>query len=152
MASMEFNGMDIIISSMEKMANLQDDDFYSVMRPAAEYLREKYSEALAKIFKVRTGQLSNSIKATEYIDYSPFIVVGPKGKHLGSAMGKRANGKHAAASRTDSTNAEIAYYLEYGSPRIPARHWMEHTNDAEEESVLEIMSDAWGALMDKIWR
>lgn len=147
MAKFSFNGMDSLIASTQEMSKLSADEKLSILRPAAELLKEKYTNVLSTIFNVRSGALSGSVYTKEYADDNPLIRVSLKGIHPGSGMGKRANGKHASAGRKNSTNAEIAYYLEFGTPRIPATHWMETANEESEADIADTMDSSFGSLL-----
>lgn len=149
MAKFSFNGMDEISASFEQLSQLSDDDKMSVIMPAAELLKEKHTQKLQSAFKTLTGVLSGSITIIpQQGDSGVSALVTPKGKHPGSSTGKR-RGKRRSNGKYSGTNAEIAYILEYGSPRIPASHWMENANEEAEEEVISAQQAAWDNLLTK---
>lgn len=62
---------------------------------------------------------------------------------------KKENGKRRSSGHYYGTNAEIAYILEYGSPRISASHWMENANEGAEDELVDIQQKAWDDLVTK---
>ena len=66
------------------------------------------------------------------------ISVLPMGKHPKSSTGKR-RGKRRSNGSYQGTNAEVAFILEYGSPRIGATHFMENTAEESEQEVYNTM-------------
>lgn len=55
-----------------------------------------------------------------------------------SSTGKR-RGKRRSNGSYQGTNAEVAFILEYGSPRIGATHFMENTAEESEQEVYNAM-------------
>jgi hypothetical protein len=47
------------------------------------------------------------------------------------------------------SNMEVAYVLEYGSPRITPRHWMENANEEAADQIVDIQQEKWNELMEK---
>lgn len=109
--------------------------------------------------KVR-GMLAKSLTATEG---RSSVIVGPKGKHHGTGTGAktRAAGYHRAKTGQGTshlrkhhgmTNAvsaqDVGYYLEYGTPRMSAEHWMETTLENSEEEIVAAMEAEWNAYLD----
>ena len=41
------------------------------------------------------------------------------------------------------SNAEVAYVLEYGTPRMAARHWMETANEEASDEVVAAEAAVW---------
>ena len=58
-------------------------------------------------------------------------------------MKKGKDGKRRSSGTYSGTNAEVLYYLEYGTPRIDASHAIEITNEQAEEEILQIEANAW---------
>ncbi len=117
------------------MANLSGDDLLRIIRPGAELLRERLIEKVRAIFTQRSGSLANSFKLKERVwaDGAGISVL-RTGKHPKSSTGKRrSNGSY------QGTNAEVAFILEYGSPRIGATHFMENTAEESEQEVYNAM-------------
>ena len=81
-------------------------------------------------------------------DDGVFAYIFPKGKHRGSSTGKR-KGKRRSNGKYSGTNAEVAYILEYGSPRISATHWLENANEEAEGDVIAAQKEAWNDLLTK---
>ena len=101
------------------------------------------------MFRQRTGDLAKSISvelkgAGE--DFHAYIF--PKGKHRGSSTGKRMK-KGRSSGKYSGTNAEVAYILNYGSPRINATHWLEIANEEAESEVITAEQEAWNGLLEK---
>ena len=135
MATFKYNGVDALDLTFEKMANLSGDDLLRIIRPGAELLRERLIEKVRAIFTQRSGSLANSFKLKERVwEDGAGISVLPTGKHPKSSTGKRrSNGSY------QGTNAEVAFILEYGSPRIGATHFMENTAEESEQEVYNAM-------------
>lgn len=150
MAKFSFNGMDEISASFEQLANLTDEDKMSVIMPGAKVLLQRQREKIESLFVQRTGDLANSLTIEEKSgENGPYAWIFPKGKHRGSSTGKR-KGKRRSNGKYSGTNAEVAYILEYGSPRIKqAFHWMENANEEAEEEVVAAQQDAWSDLVTK---
>lgn len=149
MAKFSFNGMDEIVASMEQLANITDEDKMSVIRPAAEFLLKKQKEKIRTLFRRRTGALEESLTIEERSDGDgAYAHILPKGKHPGSGTGRR-RGKRRSNGHYSGSNAEVAYILEYGSPRIPASHWLETANEEAEGEVISIQQEAWDEMIEK---
>lgn len=154
MARFSFNGVDYLAASFEELAQLTNDDKLSVIMPAAELLAEKHSEKIRQVFKQRSGDLARSISVTAKSDENGvYAHIAPKGKHRRSSTSKRykkdKNGKRRQAGKYSGSNAEVAYILEYGSPRIRPRHWMENANEEAEAEIAEAEQNAWNDLLEK---
>ena len=149
MAKFKFDGIDYISAQFEQLAQIDDDDKMSVIMPAAEYLRDKHQEALRTVFRKLSGVLSQSVRIQRKTDENgAYAHIYPKGKHPGSGTGRR-RGKRRSNGHYSGTNAEIAYILEYGSPRIAASHWMENANEEAEGEIIALQQEAWNDLLTK---
>jgi hypothetical protein len=149
MAKFSFNGLDEISASFEQLAQLTDEEKISILTPSAQLLLKRQKEKIAKTFKRRTGDLENSLAITQQEnDGNPSLFITPTGKHRGSSTGKR-KGKRRSNGKYSGTNAEVAYILEYGSPRIAATHWMENANEEAADEVTASQQDAWNDLVTK---
>lgn len=131
-----------------------------ICRRGAELLLEKLKAHLEETTHdanaaVR-GTLANSLKITESSSGTCFV--GPSGKHHGKGSGLKTKaagyhrpktGQGASSKRkhhgmTDAVSAvDVGYYLEYGTPRMDAEHWMETTLENSEEEILAAMEQAW---------
>lgn len=149
MAKFTFNGMDEISASFEQLSKLTDDDKMSVIMPAAKLLLQRQKEKILQLFNQRTGALHDSLTIEQRSgDDGVFAYIFPKGKHPGSGTGKR-RGKRRSNGRYSGTNSEIAWILNYGSPRIAATHWLENANEEAEEEVVAAQQEAWDDLLTK---
>lgn len=151
MGSFRFNGIDGIEASFEQLARLSDNDKLRIIRPAAERLKDLQSEAIGTVFNKITGRLANSLVIEE--KSGPKLVVLPKGKHsdkTGKRFKKGKDGKRRSSGRYDGSNAELLYILEYGSPRIPASHVIETTNEKAEDEIFQIEAEAWSDYLSSL--
>ena len=147
MAKFTFNGMDELSASFEELSQLSDEDKMSVIMPAAKLLVERQRQMIERLFRKRTGDLVNSLTIQQKSDEDgAYAHIYLKGKHRGSSTGKR-RGKRRSNGRYSGTNAEVGYILEYGSPRIAARHWMENANEEAEDEVVATEQAAWDELL-----
>lgn len=149
MAKFSFNGLDELSASLEQLAQLSDDEKFSILMPSAQLLLQRQKEKIAQLFKRRTGDLEASLSISQQnSDLGPSLYIAPTGKHRGSSTGKR-KGKRRSNGKYSGTNAEVAYILEYGSPRIAATHWLENANEEAEAEVMEAQQAAWDELVTK---
>lgn len=149
MAKFSINGMDEISATFEQLSSISDEDKASILMPAAEILKDRQVKKIVDVFKQRTGDLAKSISITlqgSGDDFHAYIF--PKGKHRGSSQGRR-KGKRRSNGSYSGTNAEVAYILNYGSPRIHATHWLENANEEAEPDVISAEQEAWNALLEK---
>lgn len=150
------------LSAMKEHGDvLSVDDLLEVLRPAGLKLKEFYKKAILSRFKRRTGSLAESIDIEDNDSVSlgyASITVKPFGKHKGGKYTRRSRAgsptrKYAKHNRHPSTkalkNEELAYLLEYGTPRIPASHWMENTNEQVAEEIQDIVDDGFTDLLKK---
>ena len=148
MAKFSFNGVDGISASFEQLAKLTDEDKMSIIMPAAKLLLQRQKEKILSLFKQHTGDLAESLTIENKSDddgVKAFIV--PIGKHRGSGTGKRKRKDGRSNGKYSGTNAEVAFILEYGSPRIAATHWLENANEEAEEDVIATQQAAWDDLL-----
>ena len=149
MATFSFNGLDEISASLEQLSRLTDDEKMSVIMPGARLLLQRQKDKILSLFIQHTGDLEASLTIEEKSgDDGPYAYIFPKGKHRGSSTGKR-KGKRRSNGKYSGTNAEVAYILEYGSPRIAATHWLETANEESEEDVVAAQQGAWNDLLTK---
>ena len=147
MAKFSFNGMDESSASFEQIAKLTDEDKMSVILRGAQLLLQRQQEKITSVFKQWTGALAKSLTIQERSDDGGvFAYIFPKGKHPGSSTGRRKKKGHSAGKYSGS-NAEVAYILEYGSPRIAATHWLENANEESADELTETMQSAWNDLL-----
>lgn len=150
MAKFTFNGMDEISASFEQLSKLTDDDKMSVIMPAAKLLLQRQKEKILQLFNQRTGALHDSLTIEKRSgDDGVFAYIFPKGKHPGSGTGKRKRKNGRSNGKYSGTNAEVAYILNFGSPRISATHWLENANEEAEDEVIAAEQTAWDELLTK---
>lgn len=148
MARFNFNGLDAIEASFQELSQLSDEEKYSVIAPAAELLKQRFVEKIKSLFVPRSGALAESITIVQKSDDAgTYAHITPTGKHPSSSTGKRKRKDGRSNGRYSGSNAEVAWILEHGSPRITPRHWMETTNEESEEEVLTAEAAAWDSLL-----
>lgn len=117
-----------------------------------EYLQQTTNDPNRSV----KGTLAKSLTATVFKDGS--VIVGPKGKHHGTGVGRKTKAagyhrpktgqgisktrKHHGMTKAVSA-VDVGYYLEYGRPGMAAEHWMENTLEQNENEVLAAMEAAW---------
>ena len=149
MAKFSFNGLDEISASFEQLANLSDQDRLGIIMAGANVLVTRQKEKIVQMFRQRTGKLADSIKIKVKDDGSgSYAYISPEGKHPGSGTGRRKRRNGRSNGKYSGSNAEVAYILNYGSPRISATHWLENANEEAEDEVMENMQAAWDNVLD----
>lgn len=138
MAGFHCNGMDELNISLAQLAQTPEETQYSMLEAGAAVLIEKWKEKLSSM--KRTGQLIESIKAARKKGDTPIVSITPKGKRKNAYTGRR---KTHGGGTYQGTNAEVAYVLEYGTPRMAATHWMETTNEEAGDSVVAAEAAVW---------
>jgi hypothetical protein len=147
MAKFSFNGVDALSASFEQLSQLSDADKMEILMPAAKLLVQRQREKIEQLFTKRTGDLADSLTIRqESGEDGAYAHIYLKGKHRGSSTGKR-KGKRRSNGRYSGTNAEVGYILEFGSPRIAARHWMETANEEAADDVVAAEQAAWDDLV-----
>lgn len=158
----DFSDFDAFLSAQNATGDtFTVDELLEVLRPAALRLKEIYRNVIQRTFKQRTGSLAESIDIeddTAGSNYA-FITVKPFGTHKGGAYTRKsragaAGGKYAKHNRRPSTkklkNEELAYLLEYGTPRIsPGYHWMETANEESEDEIQGMIETEFDKLLQK---
>ena len=134
------------------------DDVFACLLPAAEKLVEYYKQTIRKLFKRRTGDFEESIGYDEIINKeSALIRVKPMGRHSKSRNSRKSKAgsssrryaKHNRSVAANLNNEDLGYFLEYGTPRIKATHWMENTNESVEEEIQDIIEAEFNKLLDR---
>ena len=146
MASFSFNGIDSIAASFAELAEIDDDTRENLLRAGGEAVERHQKEYLQQHHS-RTGELAESIR---YKRKGEFGIVAPAGKHSGVGTGRRKSKRGRSHGSYSGTNAEVAYILEYGSPRLPATHWMEMANEEAEPDFESAMAAAWNEHLNKL--
>lgn len=105
---------------------------------------------ILSIFHQWTGALANALAISKRSDDDgSYAYIYLKGKHPGSGTGKRKRKDGRSNGRYSGTNAEVGYILEYGSPRIAPRHWMESANEEAADEVVELQQEAWNEMLER---
>ncbi len=147
--NMHIDGLDRVEASFIALQQLSDDEIWAMIEPAAELLKTRMQEAISRLFRQRSGSLASSIEVRRKVSKGGAVygLVGPNDKqHPKATQGKRkSRGPKGGGGSYAGTNAEVGWILEYGSSRIPGRHWMETAcTEADEEihAMLEAAFDA----------
>lgn len=138
MAKFSTRGVDELILSLEQLATTPEETQYSILEAGASALIPRWKETLQSM--KRTGQLIESVKAARKKGETPIVAITPKGKRKGAYTGQR---KTHGGGTYQGTNAEVAYVLEYGTPRMAATHWMETTNEEAGDEVVAAEAAVW---------
>ena len=148
MASFRVNGVEGLDLTYERKAQLSDDDLLRIIRAGAEVMRERLREKVLAVFTQHSGDLADSFKLFERKESgNPFILVSPAGKHRPNGRGIRD--RKSDPKRKGKMNAEVAFVLEYGSPRHNATHFMEECVEASTPEVIAAMEAEFSKLMDE---
>lgn len=138
MAKFSTRGVDELTLSLEQLATTPEETQYSILEAGASALIPRWKETLQSM--KRTGQLIESVKAVRKKGETPIVAITPKGKRKGAYTGQR---KTHGGGTYQGTNAEVAYVLEYGTPRMAATHWMETTNEEASDEVVAAEAAVW---------
>lgn len=138
MAKFSTRGVDELTLSLEQLATIPEETQYSILEAGASALIPRWKETLQSM--KRTGQLIESVKAARKKGETPIVAITPKGKRKGAYTGQR---KTHGGGTYQGTNAEVAYVLEYGTPRMAATHWMETTNEEAGDEVVAAEAAVW---------
>ena len=149
MPSLKCDGLDALVSAMEKDARRTEKKFDEMLLAGAEQVRDGWRKAAREKDHIDTGEMFDSI------DYNN------KPKKAGDVkyveiypMGKRKGGKR---------NAEVAYVLHYGTqgttgwraklrlshkkhkntPGIPGSFWVDRAEEISAPASLEAMWKIW---------
>lgn len=148
MMNLHIDGLDRLSVSYATLSQLSEDEIWGIIEPAAQTLRSKMQEVIARLFRQRTGSLHDSIEVQRKVSRGGVIyaLVGPnQNKHPKTGTGKRKKRSGRSSGSYAGTNAEVGYILEYGSSRIPARHWMETACEEAEEELLQQLEQGFDA-------
>lgn len=149
MAGLKINGIDSIISDFEKLAKVDDETAYSILEAGAEALRTVWQAVIRRmgLMDPVMPQLIYSLQISRKKGKNGVLVrLGPRGKRKNNkkASKRKKGGTYA------NTNDEVGYVLEYGSPRIKPRHWMETGNEEGGDACTEAMQEAWNEHLDDL--
>lgn len=159
--SCDFSDFDAFLSAQNATGDtFTVDELLEVLRPAALRLKELYQQTIRRTFKQRTGSLAESIDIEDNTigrNYAS-VIVKPFGTHKGGLYTRNsragpAGRRYAKHNRRPSTkklkNEELAYLLEYGTPRISATHWMENTNEQVADEIQRMIEEEFDKLLQK---
>ena len=139
MPKFKCNGLDELNLDLSQLALIPDDTKFAMLEAGAAVLTAKWKEVLQSM--KRSKKLLDSIKAKRKTgDGGPVVLVTPNGTRKSEYRGIR---KTKTAGKYKKTNAEVAYVLEYGTPRMAATHWMETANEEASDSVVAAEAAVW---------
>lgn len=156
MAVFKIDGFDKLQVSVYDMATTPPETILSdVILPAAELMIEAMKDMITVLLHIRSGSLLNSIKVTRQGagEGGTYAVVAPdQGHHPKSSTGKRQpRAQGGGGGSYSGTNAEVGFILEYGTSRIPGRHWIEAAVNDALEDIYAAMAAAWYAIIERKW-
>lgn len=146
MINYHVDGLDRLSVSFIALEQLSEDQIWDIIAPAAEKLKAAMQGVIRRMFNQRSGSLHDSIEAQRRISKggAVFALVGPnQAKHPKATQGKRKPRAQGGGGHFAGTNAEVGWILEYGSVRIPARHWMETACTETEEELYQTLEAGW---------
>lgn len=144
MASFRFNGVDTLEATFQQLASLSEEETYSILEAGAAVLVRGMQETLEKLGAVASGALRDSIRAERMRSKDGVLVwIGPDGKRANASTGKRKKKYGKSHGSYQGTNAEVGFLLEYGTPRMGARHWMETATEQYGEEANAAMAAKW---------
>lgn len=153
MANFNINGMDALEIDLRDLAKMSDEERWSILEAGALPVKAKMQEVIDRMFGTDgTGDLRNSITVQQKTkDGSILARITPRGRHKSSGRGirmkKRKDGTRAKSGKYSGSNAEVGYYLEYGTPRIAPRHWMETADEESGEESKAAMEAAFDEIL-----
>ena len=154
MMNFHIDGLDRLSVSYASLSRISDDELWAIIEPAANTLKDKMQENLSGLFQVITGSLRESIEVKRKLSKggAVYALVGPNDKkHPKSSTGKRrARAQGGKGGSYSGTNAEVGWILEYGTSRIPGRHWMEQAVTSTEEELLGILEAGFNAACEAV--
>lgn len=154
MMNLHIDGLDRLSVSYASLSQISDDELWAIIEPAANTLKDKMRENLSGFFQVITGSLRESIEVKRKLSKggAVYALIGPNDKkHPKSSTGKRrARAQGGKGGSYSGTNAEVGWILEYGSSRIPGRHWMEQAVTSTEEELLGILEAGFNAACEAV--
>lgn len=147
MINYHVDGLDRLSVSFIQLEQLSENQIWDIIAPAAEMLKDAMQSVIRRMFNQRSGSLHDSIEVQRRISKSGavFALVGPnQAPHPKATRGKRKpRAQGGGGGHFAGTNAEVGWILEYGSVRIPARHWMETACTETEEQLYQTLEAGW---------
>lgn len=153
MMNFHIDGLDRLSVSYASLSQISEDDLWAIIEPAANTLRDRMQERISGLFRQVSGSLRESIEVRRKLSKggAVYALVGPNDKkHPKSSTGKRKSRgpRGGGGGSYAGTNAEVGWILEYGSSRIPAKHWMEQAVTDTEEELLGQLETGFNAYLD----
>jgi len=146
MAGFQVSGLDRLTIDLSELATLSDEDTLRILERGGEVYKAAHQRYLNAYHHI-TGQLEASLTIVQKSSGDlPVVRIEPRGKRRGAYRGKRMkkeNGRRRSSGHYEGSNREVAYYLEYGTPRMPAAHWMETANETAADDAQAAMEAAW---------
>lgn len=141
-------------ASLLTLSQMTDENKWSILQPASEIAKTAFSDAVQDTFQQPTGALAKSPVAVQKAkDGTVFALIQLKGKHPKSSTGVRMkkdqDGKRRKSGRYSGTNAEVGYFLNYGTPRIAATHWYENTEEKIAPQVQDKIEEGFNAYLEE---
>lgn len=147
MMDLHIDGLDRLSVSFIILEQLSEDQIWDIIAPAAEMLKDAMQGVIRRLFNQRSGSLHDSIEVQRRLSKggAVFALVGPnQAKHPEATQGERKpRAQGGGGGNFAGTNAEVGWILEYGSVRIPARHWMETACTETEEQLYQTLEAGW---------
>ena len=148
MAKFVSYAMDDLQIPFDKMSRLSAADLLDIIRPGAELMRQAIVDKITSTFTQRSGSLAGSWVLTESsAEGNAEITIEPLGVHPTNGRGIRKKKRKKSGG---DANAVVAYALEYGTPRIPARHYIQHTTEEKVEEVTAAMQEAMNKKFEQL--
>lgn len=146
MAKFVSYAMDDLQIPFDKMSRMSASDLLDILRPGAELMRQAIVDAIKATFTQRSGDLAGSWVLTESsADGSAEITIEPLGVHSKNGRGIRKKKR-----KKSDANAVVAYALEYGTPRIAARHYIQKTTEDKGEEAAAAMQEAMNKKFEQL--
>lgn len=153
MARFTFNGIDSLDAEFDKLTSVSDDVMYGILEAGAEVLKTSQQRVLRRLglMDPKVPQLINSLTVTRITRHeNPAVQLRPTGKRKNKKnsytrhkkISDGSNRRHSSGSYAN-TNEEVGYMLEYGTPRMPAKHWMEKGNEEGIDGCVAAEEAAW---------
>ena len=153
MAEFKVSGLDRLTADLDAMGKMSEEDIRAILRPPAKLLTEAFRTALDSLFSKVTGALRSSIRVKwQHDEYGVVIAnIGPNDRD--HPIPPRKGTRKRKAQKGPSypiPNSTLAYMLEFGTQRIPAKHWMENTIRENEEEVYRLLAEGFDNYINSI--
>lgn len=132
MASLKTVGIDVVLLSMQEIAEIPDDVANDMLQAGGAVVAEAQRRKIRSVLKQHTGNLASSVTVTPKMKTrngtERFVTVYPQGKH---------HTYNHKGSPKNATNNEVAFVQEYGSPKrgIKAKHIIRLANEESAQAA-----------------